>query len=290
MLRTNFGFRYAEPTDALMAIRTIGWESAVSGSYRWNGRTRGDKFALFQYTLSGEGNLTIGGKHYRIPKHHGFFVTVPDNHEYYYSPDAGGEPWEFIFLTAAGRHVEGYWNDIVAKAGPVVSFKPNAQPIAMLWEMMESAQAKTGLDKYELSVRLYEWIVACLRAVDGRPDAGRPVPDSVAAALKFMDAQYHRFLTLEQIAAEAGMSKYHFCRLFLKHTGITPIHYLTKIRIEQASRLLRQTDQPIGAIAAATGFDNGSYFGKVFRKLMDASPQQFRDSTDDIPEHHIFID
>lgn len=290
MLKTNFGFRYAEPADALMAIRTIGWESAVNDSYRWNGRARGDRFVVFQYTLSGEGNLVSGGKHYRISKHHGFFVTVPDNHEYYYSPDAGGEPWEFIFLTAAGRHVEGYWNDIVAKTGPVVSFKPNAQPIAMLWEMMESAQMKTGLDKYELSVRLYEWIVACLRAIDGKPDAGRPVPDSVAAALKFMDAHYHRFLTLEQIAAEAGMSKYHFCRLFVKHTGITPIHYLTKIRIEAASRLLRQTSQPVGAIAAATGFDNSSYFGKVFRKLMGVSPQQFRDSTDDIPEHHIFID
>ncbi|MEK0312544.1 AraC family transcriptional regulator [Cohnella sp. 56] len=289
MLRKNFGFRYAEPTDALMAIRTIGWESTASAVYRWNGRSRGDRFVMFQYTLSGEGHLVSGGKHYRIPKHHGFFVTVPDNHEYYYSPDSNS-PWEFIFLTAAGRHVEGYWNDIVAKTGPVVSFKPNAQPIAMLWEMMENAQTKTGLDKYELSVRLYEWIVACLRALDGRPDAGRTVPEPVTAALKFMETQYHRFLTLEQIAAEAGMSKYHFCRLFVKHTGVTPIHHLTKIRIEEASRLLRQTRQPVAAVAAASGFDNSSYFGKVFRKLMGASPQQFRDSTGDIPDHHILID
>lgn len=272
-----------------MAIRTIGWESTVSDGYRWNGRSRGDKFVLFQYTLSGEGHLVSGGKHYRIPKHHGFFVAVPDNHEYYYSPESDA-PWEFIFLTAAGRHVDAYWSDIVAKTGPVVTFKPNAQPIAMLWEMMENADTKTGLDKYELSVRLYEWIVACLRALDGRPEAGQAVPDSIAAALRFMETQYHSFLTLEQIAAEAGMSKYHFCRLFLKHAGVTPIHHLTKIRIEEASRLLRQTRQPVAAIAAASGFDNSSYFGKVFRKLMGASPQQFRDSTDDIPDHHILID
>lgn len=272
-----------------MAIRTIGWESTASAGYRWNGRSRGGRFVVFQYTLSGEGHLVSGGRHYRIPKHHGFFVTVPDNHEYYYSPD-GDSPWEFIFLTAAGRHVDAYWNDIVGKTGPVVSFKPNAQPIAMLWEMLEHADMKKGLDKYELSVRLYEWIVACQRALDGRPDSGRAVPEPVTAALKFMETQYHRFLTLEQIAAEAGMSKYHFCRLFVKHTGVTPIHHLTKIRIEEASRLLRQTRQPVAAVAAATGFDNSSYFGKVFRKLMGASPQQFRDSTEDVPDHHILID
>jgi AraC-like DNA-binding protein len=272
-----------------MLIRTIGWESTVNESYRWDGRTRGDKFVLFQYTIAGEGHLVYGGKRYTIPKNHGFFVKIPDNHQYYYHSDSK-TPWEFIFLTAEGTHVFSYWNEIIEKNGPVIVLKPNSQPIAMLWEMMRSAHDKTLQDKYDISIRLYEWIIGCLRSIDGKPEAGQDLPEAVSASLRFMESQYHRFLTLDEIAAAAGASKYHFCRLFVRSTGVTPIHHLTKIRIEEASRMLRQTNQSVLSIAAATGFDNSSYFGKVFRRMMGASPQQFRDSHEDIPANHIFID
>jgi AraC family transcriptional regulator len=290
LLRTNYGFRYSDQSNPLMAIRTIGWESTVNESYSWNGLARDDKFVVFQYTLSGEGHLVHDGKHYTVPKNHGFFVRIPGNHHYYYSSESK-TPWEFIFLTATGSHVFAHWNEIIETNGPVISLKPNAQPIAMLWEMMQSANEKTLQDKYDISVRLYEWIVACHRIIDGKPEAGQPVPASVSTAIKFMEGQYHRFLTLEEIAEAAGASKYHFCRLFVKSTGVTPIHQLTKIRIEEASKLLRQTNQSVAAIAAATGFDNSSYFGKVFRRMMGDSPQQFRENTDDdIPANHLFID
>jgi AraC-like DNA-binding protein len=272
-----------------MAIRTIGWESTVNEDYSWDGMARDDKFVLFQYTLSGEGQLTVGDRHYAVPKHHGFFVRIPDAHRYYYR-SASKTPWEYIFLTASGAHVFPLWNELIAKAGPVVSFKPNAQPIAMLWEMMQNAGDKTFQDKYDISVRLYEWIVACLRVVDGKPETGQPVPEPVALAQRFMEGQYHRFLTLDEIASAAGVTKYHFCRLFAKHTGVTPVQQLTKIRIAEACRLLRQSDQSVAAISSATGFDNGSYFGKVFRRMMGVSPQQFRDHDGEVPDHHLFID
>ncbi len=289
MLRTDYGFRYSDQTNPLMVIRTIGWESTVNESYRWDGLNRKDKFVLFQYTLSGEGHLVYGGKHYSIPKNHGFFVKIPDGHQYYYHSDSK-TPWEFIFLTAEGRHVFSYWNEIIESNGPVIIFKPNAQPIALLLDMMQNVYNKTWMDKYDISIRLYEWIVSCLRSIDGKPKTGQIIPDTIIAAQKFMEGQYHRFLTLEEIAAVAGTSKYHFCRLYVKFTGVTPIHHLTKIRIEEASRLLRQTNQSVASIAAATGFDNSSYFGKVFHRMMGATPQQFRIKQDDIPTNHILID
>ena len=289
MLRTNYGFRYKDYSDPLMLIRTVGWESAVNESYRWDGLTRGDKFVLFQYTLSGEGHLEIGGRHYTVPKNHGFFVRIPDDHRYYYAADSS-EPWEFVFLTAEGDHVHSYWNEIIEKNGPVLALKPNAQPITMLWGMMQDAHNKALQDKYDISVRLYEWIMSCLRSIEGKSEPTQMMPEAILSAQKYMGEQFHRTLTLEDIAASSGMSKYHFCRLYVKHTGITPIQHLTNIRIGEASRMLRQTSQAVATIAAATGFDNSSYFGKVFRRMMGASPQQFRESADDIPAHHIFIE
>jgi AraC-like DNA-binding protein len=290
LLRTNYGFRYAEQASPLMVIRQIGWESTATESYRWDGLTRGEKFVVFQYTIAGEGHLVYGDKRYTVPKHHGFFVKIPDDNQYYYQSNSN-TPWEFIFLIAEGAHVFSYWNEIIENNGPIIALKPNSQPITMLWDMMQDAQNKTMLDKYDISIRLYEWIVSCLRSVDGKPETGQLIPDAIIKARRFMEEQYHRLLTLEEIATVAGTSKYHFCRLYIKYTGVTPISHLTKIRIEEAAKLLRQTNQSVASIASSTGFDNSSYFGKVFRRMMGASPQQFRDGHDKvIPANHILID
>ncbi|OUS76515.1 hypothetical protein B1748_12625 [Paenibacillus sp. MY03] len=289
MLKTNYDFRYNDQNNPLMAIRSIGWESTASETYRWDGMARDDKFVLFQYTLAGEGHLIYHGRHYTVPKHHGFFLHIPDSHCYYYN-SASKTPWEYIFLVASGTHVFPLWHDLMAKAGPVVSFKPQARPISMLWDMMQTAGDNGLRDKYEISLSLYDWILSCLRLMDGMPDAGKPLPESIQRALQLMETQYHRLLTLDEIAAAAGVNKHHCCRLFAKHIGATPIHQLTKIRIAEACRLLRQTDETVVAIATSTGFDNSSYFGKVFRKLVGASPQQFREQDGNlISDNQLFV-
>jgi len=289
LLKTHYGFRYKDTGDSLMVIRGIGWESTANEDYRWDGWTRGDKFVAFQYTLSGEGHLIYDGKHYAVPAGHGFFVRIPDRHCYYYQSDSK-TPWEFVFLTAEGSHVFSYWNEIVEKNGPVVALDPSSKPIAMLWEMMRGAGDRTLTDKYEISVRLYEWIVSCLRLLDGKGEIERSVPEAVQKARAFMESRYHLPLTLEDIAAAAGASKYHFCRQYLKYAGMTPIQHLNRIRIAEASIMLRETNASIASVAIAAGFDNGSYFGKVFRKLMGVSPQQFRDGSDGSPAKPIFVE
>jgi len=289
MLKTNYGFSYMDEAKQLMVIKKIGWESTINEAYRWDGLTRGDKFVVFQYTLSGEGHLVYEDKHYTIPKNHGFFVKIPDGHRYYYESESK-TPWEFIYLIAEGTHVFSYWNEIIERNGPIMILKPNSRPIMLLWEMMQDIENKIMTDKYDISIRLYEWIVSCLRFIDGKTDYGHTMPEAVMNAQKFMEEQYHRVLTLDEIAAAAGTSKYHFCRLYAKYTGVTPISHLTKIRIEEATRLLRETKQSVAKIAAATGFENSSYFGKVFRGIIGISPQQFRDASDDLPANHIFID
>jgi transcriptional regulator GlxA family with amidase domain len=60
------------------------------------------------------------------------------------------------------------------------------------------------------------------------------------------------------------------------YTGVTPIHYLRKIRVEEAAGLLRNTGLAVEAISRQTGFDNVSYFGKVFRQYIGVSPTDYR--------------
>ena len=58
--------------------------------------------------------------------------------------------------------------------------------------------------------------------------------------------------------------------------GVTPIHYLTKVRVRHGMHLLYDTSLPIDDIAQQCGFQNANYFAKVFRKYVNVSPTDFR--------------
>jgi AraC-like DNA-binding protein len=95
-----------------------------------------------------------------------------------------------------------------------------------------------------------------------------------------LNEEYHSLQSLEEIAAHVQLSKYHFGRLFKKSTGLAPMEYVTKVRIEKAIILLRTTDCSIEEIAEQIGYSSSSYFIKVFRSWVGFSPGEFRSGKD----------
>jgi AraC family transcriptional regulator len=83
-------------------------------------------------------------------------------------------------------------------------------------------------------------------------------------------------LSLEALANIAGLSTWHFCRMFKQSTGMPPHQYLAQVRIERARELLLHTPLPIGDIAFGTGFDSPSRFSQFFRQHMRCTPQEYR--------------
>ena len=83
-------------------------------------------------------------------------------------------------------------------------------------------------------------------------------------------------ITLEMLARVAGVSRFHFIRLFRESVGITPHAYLVERRMVRACNLLMHTKQPIGEIALNCGFEDPSYFAARFRRLYRMCPGEFR--------------
>lgn len=82
--------------------------------------------------------------------------------------------------------------------------------------------------------------------------------------------------SLARVAQEAGMSEFHFTRLFKRSTGLPPSRYQIKLRIETAQRLLRETTKSIISVGNEVGYSNPSYFAQIFRKETGLSPSDYR--------------
>lgn len=98
---------------------------------------------------------------------------------------------------------------------------------------------------------------------------------AVEAAL-WIDENSAGEMSLEKVAREAGLSAFHFLRLFSKVLGVTPHQYLVRTRLRRAARLLTEGDLPITEVALDAGFADLSNFVRSFRRAAGASPGEFR--------------
>lgn len=81
---------------------------------------------------------------------------------------------------------------------------------------------------------------------------------------------------LDQLAAQAGLSRFHFQRLFKAATGVAPSRYHINLRLEEARRLLRETKMGVVDVALEVGYTNPSHFAQLFRRETGLSPSDYR--------------
>nr|WP_233561146.1 AraC family transcriptional regulator [Sorangium cellulosum] len=105
--------------------------------------------------------------------------------------------------------------------------------------------------------------------------AARDRRRAVEAAL-WVDAHAHEPLDLERAAREAGLSAFHFLRLFARVLGVTPHQYLVRARLRRAARLLADGALSITDIALDVGFGDLSNFVRTFHRAAGVSPRGFR--------------
>ncbi|MDQ4097993.1 MAG: AraC family transcriptional regulator [Actinomycetota bacterium] len=107
------------------------------------------------------------------------------------------------------------------------------------------------------------------------------------------DREYAQPVDLARLAAAAGLSKYHFLRLFKATYGVTPADYLSQRRVERAQDLLRATNLTVTEVCHAVGFSSLGSFSSRFRALVGESPSEFQrryaDGAPHIPGCFVFM-
>ena len=106
--------------------------------------------------------------------------------------------------------------------------------------------------------------------------AGALAQRKLHAVVEYVEEHLDSGLTLEQLAAVAHLSPYHFARQFKVATGLPPHQYVVARRVERAQQLLHQGDYSLAEVAARTGFSDQSQFCHHFKRLVGVTPGQFR--------------
>ena len=92
----------------------------------------------------------------------------------------------------------------------------------------------------------------------------------------YVDAHLDEKIRLSDLAAEAGLSVYHFAKAFRCTVGMPPYRYILQTRIERAHELLVSTSLPITQIALTVGFSDHSQFARQFRRFVGTTPSAVR--------------
>jgi AraC-like DNA-binding protein len=287
---STYGYRFLDTQNSsFYQLFAVGKEIVTEHSYDWDGLTRMDgPLLLFQYTLSGLGKLELQDKTYDVHPGQAFLVDIPGKHRYYLPQTS--DSWEFYYILFRPHNLLEHWESFVSQQGPIVQIAKESSVVHFLQEAFYAASSNRITDGFIASSIVYQFVMELLRFSNASKKLKTSWPLKIQHAVDYLEKNYDQLQSLEEIAQSVGLSKYHFIRSFTKATGLTPIEYLTKIRMEKSIEYLRQTHLSIDEIARKIGYSNGSYYTKVFRQWVGFPPGEFRLGRDIALVNHLKFD
>lgn len=150
----------------------------------------------------------------------------------------------------------------------------NSEILALAHKLLKEATEKYWGHKISLQLIFSELLVSFVRLFTA--DNSQSGDRAAFQARDILDASPENDVDLEKLSEACSVSKSHLCRVFKKLTGQTVTQYLNAVRVSKACELLSETDLSIEAIALKTGFNNPSYFFRVFKKQTGKLPLAWR--------------
>lgn len=144
--------------------------------------------------------------------------------------------------------------------------------------VLESNRALDALFRHQLTDLLATRLLA---AHTSAPTTFQPTmaglsPKVLARAIERLRSDSDADVSLDALASDAGLSRFHFCRAFKQSTGLSPHAWLRQHRLEQAMNMLRDTDASIALVAAELGYASQTAFAAAFRRLTGDTPSDWR--------------
>ncbi len=251
----------------------MGFYPEASG-HRMQRRRHDDNLLI--YCTQGRGRLKTAGWQGEVSE--GQVLLLPQGVEHLYEADSTA-PWSIYWVHFQGAATGIFLQYLgFREHRPVVSAGVSPVLVAAFTSLMDVRRTgystRAFINAANRLRHLFSQMALEITVQQGR---GRNSFE-VAQVQSYMHEHIDQNLTLDQLAASAGMSKYHFSTRYKELTGYSPVRHFLNMKMEFACALLDSTDLSVSAIAARVGYDDALYFSRLFRRTIGRSPRAYRAS------------
>ncbi|MGB1907255.1 MAG: AraC family transcriptional regulator [Spongiibacter sp.] len=227
---------------------------------------------LIMYCTGGRGTLVCDDRQYDIRS--GDLVLLPRGHSHAYHAD-DLDPWTIYWLHFNGRLADAFYQHS-RLTSPKLYIGLQPRVVRIFDGLSELRRSAYQLAEFIQGCHQIQALLSYIALLERqqRPQSGKGLDWERLRAM--MQEHIHGQLNLDELAASANLSKFHFTKKFKAWSGQSPIQYFINMKVQRACYLLDSTGMSIKEVAAALGYDDAYYFSRVFKKTIGLSPSEYR--------------
>ncbi|MEO5914218.1 MAG: AraC family transcriptional regulator [Luteolibacter sp.] len=226
-----------------------------------------------EFVSHGEGRLWLGGVEATlIPG--SFFVYGPS--QFHRIESSRTNPLGKYFVGFTGSGVEAFLESFGMPSG-FVSRCPKGELIRRAFDtLIDRGIRKSGLARPLCATITRQLLLMCRDDATDEENTDGAAFATYSRAKEYIERNFIGITTLEGISSGCGIDAPYICRLFARYHDESPYQFLTRLRMEHASRMLLESDAPVKSVAAALGFKDAFHFSRVFKSVHHVPPSRFR--------------
>lgn len=258
--------------QSYMYLQEAGCASVSAG--RLPSRTASDSYMLL-YTYSGVGELEYMDRTFTVSQGEGFLIDCTQSYAFRCSNSS--EKWDYLWFNMNGNNFGTYYNQFasvrkpVFKAGDGSELEAYIRQLGLIAFQKDAPQGELLAGTAIINILTTLIIKSSESTVDRRT-----VPKYIEGIMECINNGYAGHITLDSLAAEFNVSKFHLSREFKKYTGYSPNEYLISVRINRAKELLRRTSYSVSEISQMTGCGDVNHFIQLFKSREKTTPAAYR--------------
>ncbi|MCD9020758.1 AraC family transcriptional regulator [Cohnella silvisoli] len=235
---------------------------------------------LFVYIDRGKGIFRGNGVTYELTGGDSFFMFP--GHLGFYEADAK-DPWEYRWVGFHGTHAERFLSGIGLSPDSPIQTHSDKNALIRLFDQLSNLEGDVEYKELFANGILLQ-VMAVLyneraRSSPSIAPASGTENRYIQKAIQFITQNYAEKISVPMIAAQVGLERSYFTKMFKKHAGKPPHVFLLEVRMHKAASLLKASDLPVEHIAYSTGFNNINHFSATFTRFYRMPPSKYRNQT-----------
>ncbi len=242
-----------------------------SALHHYRERKEGIEEVILIYCVSGKGFIEVEDQISEISEKSAFCIPSNKKHRYYASEE---NAWSIFWVHFKGEAIE-YFPVEELKVLEIASENSNSRIMYFFELLFQVLERNYTIGNFIYLSQVLSLMLSELYFKEKGKDQNIQNAH-LTKIIHFMYRNLHQRMTLEEIAAEAQLSKSYVNYIFNEYAQKSPIDFLIHIKMQEACKLLKSIDSRVSEVAVCVGYDDPYYFSRIFKKVIGVSPRDYK--------------